>query len=58
MVVHNSTNRIKIQRGVRQGDTISPKLFLSALANIFKTIDWSDKGISINKKKTPPLDLR
>ena len=37
-----------IKKGVRQGDTISPKLFTATLEGIFKTLDWSQKGININ----------
>ncbi|KAL0821242.1 hypothetical protein ABMA28_005847 [Loxostege sticticalis] len=38
-------------RGVRQGDTISPKLFTAALENVFRKLDWSDKGISIDGER-------
>ncbi|XP_072376061.1 uncharacterized protein [Diabrotica undecimpunctata] len=41
---------IRICRGVRQGDTISSKLFTLALEDIFKSVDWDNKGICINGK--------
>jgi len=41
---------------VRQGDTISPKLFTLASENIFKTMSWEDKGINV--KGTPLNHLR
>ena len=34
--LHKESNKINIRRGVRQGDTISPKLFTAALKSIFR----------------------
>lgn len=42
------TNKFKIDRGVRQGDTISPKLFTNLLEYMFKSIDLENLGININ----------
>lgn len=39
---------IPIHRGVRQGDTISPKLFTTALQNAMRTLDWDNRGIKID----------
>ena len=39
---------IHLQRGVRQGDVISPKLFTAALEDAFKLLDWNGLGININ----------
>ena len=41
------TDKIPIRRGVRQGDSISPKLFTLALEDIFKNLHWEKKGINI-----------
>jgi Reverse transcriptase (RNA-dependent DNA polymerase) len=42
------TNQINIKRGVRQGDSISPKLFTLVLEDIFKKLNWQAKGIKID----------
>ena len=41
------SEKIKIQKGVRQGDTLSPVLFTAAIEEIFKRITPSI-GININ----------
>lgn len=49
--LHKESNKIPIRKGVRQGDTISPKLFTACLEHIFKDINWEDKGINVNGEK-------
>lgn len=53
----NSTAQIKletagkefpIERGVRQGDPISPKLFTAVLEQIYRNLDWSQYGLNID----------
>ena len=41
---------IPVARGVKQGDTISPKLFNAGLEEIFRKLNWSS-GININGKR-------
>ncbi|PIO65907.1 hypothetical protein TELCIR_12396 [Teladorsagia circumcincta] len=43
------------KKGVRQGDTISPKLFTTALNHAMLQLDWDDKGINIDGKKLSNL---
>ena len=41
------SEKIRIKRGVRQGDTISPKLFTATLESIFRRLNWENKGVKI-----------
>ena len=41
----------RIERGVRQGDTISPKLFNAALEQVFRQLDWENTGIVVNGER-------
>ncbi|KAE9417761.1 hypothetical protein Angca_008418, partial [Angiostrongylus cantonensis] len=34
--------------GVRQGDTISPKLFTATLQNVMQTSEWGNMGVKID----------
>ncbi len=40
----------QIKKGVRQGDPLSPILFNTALEEIFRNLEWKDKGLIINGK--------
>ena len=47
---------ILINRGVRQGDTLSPKIFTAAIEEeVFKKIDLSERGISIDGESMTDL---
>ena len=46
--LHKESEKIMIKRGVRQGDTISPKLFTATLESIFRRLNWENKGVKID----------
>ena len=45
--LHKESEKSRIKRGVRQGDTISPKLFTATLESIFRRLNWENKGVKI-----------
>ena len=46
--LHKVSNKINIRRGVRQGDTTSPKLFTAALERIFRRLTWETRCLKID----------
>ena len=46
--LHKESEKIRIKTGVRQGDTISPKLFTATLESIFRRLNWENKGVKID----------
>ncbi len=46
--LHKKSRIIPIRKGVRQGDTISPKLFTACLEEIFKKLEWDDMGLKVD----------
>uniref|UniRef100_A0A0K0DBJ9 Reverse transcriptase domain-containing protein n=1 Tax=Angiostrongylus cantonensis TaxID=6313 RepID=A0A0K0DBJ9_ANGCA len=47
---YNDIN-IDVKRGVRQGDTISPKLFTATLQNIMRTLEWNNMVVKIDGRQ-------
>ena len=50
------SEEIPILRGVRQGDPISPKLFIATILEVFENGQLEKKGINI-EKNCQTLDL-
>jgi len=46
--MHEDSRFFKHRRGVRQGDTSSPKLFTACLERALKKLKWENKGINID----------
>ena len=46
--LHKENEKIRIERGVRQGDTISRKLLTATLESMFRRINWDNKGVKID----------
>ncbi|KAE9418145.1 hypothetical protein Angca_008292, partial [Angiostrongylus cantonensis] len=42
---------VDVKRGVRQGDTISPKLFTATLQNVMQTLEWDNMGVKIDDRQ-------
>ncbi|KAE9421601.1 hypothetical protein Angca_004753, partial [Angiostrongylus cantonensis] len=40
-----------VKRGVRQGDTVSPKLFTATLQNVTRTLEWDNMGVKIDGRQ-------
>ena len=42
---------IDVKRCVRQGDTISPKLFSAALENVMRKLEWDNMGVKVDGRQ-------
>lgn len=57
LLLQDDTDSIPIKKEVRQGDTISLKLFTVNLNEIFRNLGWSTKGKNIDDENFDHLDL-
>ena len=46
--MHKDSKSFHLGRGVRQGDTSSPKLFTVCLEKVFQKLQWENRGIKID----------
>ncbi len=46
--LHKESEKIRTKRGVRQWDTISPKVFTATLESIFRRLNGENKGVKID----------
>ena len=46
--LHKDSKQFQVSRGVRQGDTSSPKLFTAYLEKVLRKLNWSRRGILID----------
>ncbi|KAK6737296.1 hypothetical protein RB195_019782 [Necator americanus] len=42
---------IDMKRGVRQGDTISPKIFTATFKNAMRKLEWDDMGVKVDGRQ-------
>ncbi|KAK6734881.1 hypothetical protein RB195_018208 [Necator americanus] len=42
---------IDVKRGVRQGDTISPKIFTATFENAMRKLEWNDMGVKVDGRQ-------
>ncbi|KAK6740981.1 hypothetical protein RB195_009058 [Necator americanus] len=45
----------ELYKGVRQGDTISPKIFTAILENALRKLEWDDMGVKFDGRQLHPL---
>ena len=46
--LHKDSDPFKLEKGARQGDCISPKLFTACLEQVFRKLNWEEMGIKID----------
>lgn len=42
--LHEETEKFPVRRGVRQRHSLSPKLFITIMQDLFYNLSWDEKG--------------
>lgn len=48
--LHKVSEKMLIKKGVRQGDTTSPKLYTAVIEEVFQNLEWEKARIKINRE--------
>jgi hypothetical protein len=56
--LHKESDKIRLERGTRQGDNISPRMFIACLQDsVISKIPWENRGINIDGEQLSNLDF-
>ena len=56
VLVNSQPIPVEIKRGIKQGDTLSPKIFTATLNMAIRNIDWQNMGLKMEGSPLPTLE--